>query len=142
MEILSEIFSILIDIVSWGLTLTGAGIALVGMLYMWGERNKRLALVAVGSLMFVLGQTVLAAHQGGWKLALFSAIVFGALAGIAILGQAFQTFLIEPVAKRRITSAEDPLSRWMRKWIRDPKHRTIGRLLFPFLNTPPDDRDD
>jgi MFS family permease len=142
MGILSEIFSILIDIVSWGLTLTGAGIALVGMLYVWGERSRRLALIVVGSLMLVLGQIILAAHHGGWKLALLSAIVFGIGAGIAILGEAFQAFLVEPVVKKRLTSSKDPLSRWTRKWLRDPRYRNVKRFLFPYMSMPPDDRDD
>jgi len=142
MQLISEIFSALAEIVSWGLTLTGAGIALVGMLYVWGKRNRRLALVVVGFSMLVLGQIALAAYQGGWKLALVSAIIFGIVAGIAILGEVFQTFFVEPVARRRLARSKDPLSTWFREWLKDPKHRTVKRFLFPSLTTNSDDKDE
>lgn len=141
MEVLSEILDVLVQVLCWGLTLTGMGIMLVGMLHMPAQPSRSLAQVVIGSFMFVFAQVALAAYQGGWRMALLNLIVFGALGAVAILGHAFQTYVVEPAAKTRLSQSQGAFSRRMRNLLEAPRYAAIKRYFFPLDSSDPNDKD-
>lgn len=140
MSLLREIWEMLVQELGWALTLTGAGMVLLGAFWRRLEASRRLTLIIAGVAMIVTGQMVFIAHQGNWTLTFFIGAGLAILATLFILSQVIQIRLIEPASRRAFNQPKGPVTRAFVEWLKRPGQERLKRYLAFFFMSDREDR--